>query len=1773
MRGKISKVAISLVMILSLVIMNPGNSLFASSSEWKSTSKVPGVVSEEIVGNERYWKLSSVPNKHDNKYNAAIFSPVDEWIETSRNVNRVFEYVSNGDPSSMRFGVNIFYTDDDNRIFVGHDAGGWFWQHKLEGQGNYYRGKRVPSPAAGSKNTLEYSLKDNKFLAWITGEDGVKHQLFDEMIDANRIDQLFEKSNKTVLRLAGFGAQTTSISVKANNQENIPEIDPGFERPEIDKYDDYQLLLDFENDYDPTLELRAVSGEIKRSIVDHGNSKALKIDFGKTGQQVLTFTKTALLDDFEMSFDVEIDEAVKHFGPALRVGGINNFVTASKGETSQEYFGSFSGSKGQGTSEVTKLDSPIESGMQRWKVILLGDTLTLFINDQKIFENTMKNMQTGFGEFGFMKEGGEGSVLIDNVSVQRITPDKPEGPNNEGSDFDTLTNESMTVTIDKSFPRIKDYTLKSGKTLEGQPTKIDTVKINDINLKPEVTYKKVNNQLAEYTLRLKDGQNINATIKSTVSIENQTLTYEMIEVINHNEDQSSNDKIIRTIEIPNHSLVSVKSSEKDANIMGSVVSTNTTVSGDTLTAVDKKLRSFNKNYMYAFVSNEDISAGVYSNSQYSSGGGRGDFVRLNAQVKEYTDFNSMGIQSSPWIYHRDVKYDDKTTVERPIVKVALTEDLNNDQMVDWQDGAIAFREIMYSPIGAEDVKDYVAYRIAMNFGSHAQNPFLMTLDGIKKVNLHTDGLGQSVLLKGYGSEGHDSGHLNYADIGTRIGGIEEFQYLLDESKQYGASIGIHVNASETYPESKYFEEDRLMKKADGSYSYGWNWIDQGINIDASYDLANGRRQRFEDLRNLITGENLGWIYVDVWGNGQSGDNNAWASHQLAKEIQDQGWRLGGEWGYAFEPDSTFQHWAADLTYGGYALKGFNSNVMRFIFNHQRDAWIADFPAYSGAAEYPLLGGYNMKDFEGWQGRNDYNGYIVNLFEHNVPSKFIQHFTVNKWIEGTPVDMKSPDGKSFKWTPEMQVDLVNEQGQKLVIQRKSNDYKNERDLYRSRTITLDGRLVLDNDKYLIPWNWDENGNELAFADQKLYHFNKEGGQSTWTLPSEWKNSSVKVYQLTETGNKELKDVDVINQTITLNAKKDTAYVIYQGAKEKKVATYGVGSHIIDPGFNSQDLKAWDITGGTAEIVKSEASNDMLAISNNDKTVTLTQTLTDLQPGEKYVAYVGVDNRSDSKARIDLKIGDEVISNYTQRSIAKNYIKAYAHNTKAGTVDNSSYFQNLFVHFTAPKKGNVELSLVKEKGEGTSYFDDIRITKNAGTLLQDDGSYTQDFEDNAQGIYPFVIGDVEGVTDNRTHLSEKNAPYTQRGWNNKKINDVIDGNWSVKTNGLVQRNKLVYQTIPQNIRFEENQDYIIRFEYEAGSDGTYGLVMGHGEYTGQETVIPLSKTVDKEGPQVYEFTLKGHADGQSWFGIKSTSKAPDLQGTDNGPANFGGYKDFVLDNLSVKKVEPVVLTDENGFEVSGHHSILNDHDELIVTDNLDKKLELEKDDETLDLDVFTIDIRRDGESIEIPENTALNLSIPTRKTSGISRFFKALTKTQDPVVKSVSFLNHRDELIDLEFEVIDGKIITTLTELGNVVVNYEQEEIVAVDRSNLEALVKELEALDFDLYTQDSVESLKEGIKTAKSVLNDENASQELIDQTYDQLLAFKNDLVVKDEVKPVDPVDPVEPVDPTDPTKPIDKTEEGKLPATGLSSSTSLYLVGAGLILIGLVIKRKRKIKV
>ena len=1338
------------------------------------------------------------------------------------------------------------------------------------------------------------------------------------------------------------------------------------------------------------------------------------------GKKPALFEKDGLTVDangnatVDLTFKEESETGKSRFGVFMKFKDTDNnvFVGYDQGGWFWEYKSNGSGLWYQGN----RVAAPVNGSTNHLTISLKSDgQLNATNNDVKLFDTVTlpsavndklkdeKKIVLKAGTYN----GSERTIVnvkTDNqegVKTDQETAEKEKGNTVDDSNvkYDIIESTVLKAVIDQAFPRIKEYVL-NGNKLPGQVQPINQVVINKHAVTPEVTYKKVNATTAEYDMKLRDEKNlINADMTVRLQVVDNQLHFDVTKIVNHNQvtpGQKIDDerKLLSSISFLGNALVSVSSDQAGAKFDGATMSNNTHVSGDDHIEVTNPMKDLAKGYMYGFVSTDKLAAGVWSNSQNSYGGGAYDWTRLTAYKNTIGNANYVEIHSSEWQWekaHNGVVFP-AYTQELPSAKVVITEDANADHKVDWQDGAIAYRSIMNNPQGWEKVKDITAYRIAMNFGSQAQNPFLMTLDGIKKINLNTDGLGQGVLLKGYGSEGHDSGHLNYADIGKRIGGVEDFKTLIEKAKKYGAHLGIHVNASETYPESKYFNEDILRKNADGSYSYGWNWLDQGINIDAGYDLAHGRLARWEELKKEL-GDGLDFIYVDVWGNGQSGDNGAWATHVLAKEINKQGWRFAIEWGHGGEYDSTFQHWAADLTYGGYTNKGINSAITRFIRNHQKDSWVGDYRSYGGAADYPLLGGYSMKDFEGWQGRSDYNGYVTNLFAHDVMTKYFQHFTVSKWEDGKPVTM-TDNGSTYKWTPEMKVELVDAANNKVVVARKSNDVNSPQ--YRERTVTLNGRVIQDGSAYLTPWNWDANGNKLASDKEKMYYFNTEAGATTWTLPSDWANGKVYLYKLTDQGKTEEKEVAVKDGKITLDLTANQPYVLYRSKQTNPEMSWSEGMHIYDQGFNSESLNHWKISGDAskAEIVKSQGANQMLRIQGNKEKVSLTQKLTGLKPNTKYAVYVGVDNRSNAKASITVNTGEKEVTNYTNKSLALNYVKAYAHNTRRSnaTVDNTSYFQNMYAFFTTGSDvSNVTLTLSREAGDEATYFDEIRTFENESNMYGDGhdtatGVFKQDFENVGQGIFPFVIGGIEGVEDNRTHLSEKHGPYTQRDWNGKKVDDVIEGNWSLKTNGLVSRRNLVYQTIPQNFRFEAGKTYRITFDYEAGSDNTYAFVVGKGEFQSGQTsnmeVHELPNTwTDSNKAKRATFLVTGAETGDTWVGIYSTGNASNTRGDSGGNANFRGYNDFIMDRL---QIEEIVLTGK----MMAENAVKNYLPTVAMTNYTKETMDALKE-AVFNLSQADDDISVEEAKAEITKVNALKDALVMKKTALVADDFTSLT----------------------------------------------------------------------------------------------------------------------------------------------------------------------------------------
>ena len=173
--------------------------------------------------------------------------------------------------------------------------------------------------------------------------------------------------------------------------------------------------------------------------------------------------------------------------------------------------------------------------------------------------------------------------------------------------------------------------------------------------------------------------------------------------------------------------------------------------------------------------------------------------------------------------------------DTPYVRVKIVADANADGKVDWQDAAVATRDVTMKPTGSGDVANKVITHIPFNIVSQATHPFLRTLDDVKRISLATDGLGQQALLKGYQAEGHDSAHPDYGgNVSHRAGGMKDLEKLTESGRQWNTDFGIHVNLVESYPEANHFGDNILVKP----YQKAWDWMEQSYRMDYAKDLGS-----------------------------------------------------------------------------------------------------------------------------------------------------------------------------------------------------------------------------------------------------------------------------------------------------------------------------------------------------------------------------------------------------------------------------------------------------------------------------------------------------------------------------------------------------------------------------------------------------------------------------------------------------------------------------------------------------------------------------------------------------------------------------------------------------------------------------------------------------------------------------------------------------------------------------------------------------------------------
>ncbi|MET9319135.1 endo-alpha-N-acetylgalactosaminidase family protein [Streptomyces sp. NPDC003038] len=972
----------------------------------------------------------------------------------------------------------------------------------------------------------------------------------------------------------------------------------------------------------------------------------------------------------------------------------------------------------------------------------------------------------------------------------------------------TITSPELSVSVDSGFPRVIGYTRRAtGDVLHGNEDAIGAIVVNGTTHTPTVA-STPSASAVDYTLTFSG-----VTIRSRISVAGSVVEFKVTAI----EDTAA--LRVRTLAIPDHHLVSVRSDQPGAALSTATMHTATTGTGDTFTPVTAKtpVDAAATTVMHGLVNTGRLAAAIDSNSLYDqpSGGTARENGRTAKRVTDKGAYRRAGLWSGAWL-HRAAGAADGDTEPLPYARIAITADRNADSVVDWQDAAIAYRDIWSPPTGWQQTADRVVQRIPFNFASQATHPFAQTLDETKRVSLATDGLGQFVLLKGYASEGHDSAHMDYKNIGPKLGGAAGLNALTTAGDGYNADFGVHVNATEEYPVSATFDPARQTG------GLGWDWLDQSYYVDTRKDGQSGDRlRRLQDLKAAAPG--LDFLYVDVWyGDG-------YVSRKIQREISGLGLQLTTEFPHTLTEQSLWHHWATDVAYGGNDLKGINSTIARFIANHTKDDWIA---------RHPLLGGAEITAYEGWQGKKDFTAFLNTTFAVNLPTKYLQQSPVVKW---TADSVTLADGTTVTLADGTTVTTAG----------------------GTRKITTGGRTVLNGGSFLLP------------REGKLYHWNDTGGSTTWTLPGGW--TSPKLYKLTDTGRQLVGDLAVgAGGRITVNATARTAYVVTNGAAPAQGDPgWGEGTPVKDPSFYAGNLNAWTVTGPGAAVTRNAQGQSELTFAPG-ATPAVSQQLTGLAPGT-YAASVWVSTPTGRATTLTVTpAGGAAASVYADSSPLTDSL--------GGSEKNGTRMQRMKVLFDVPagrSTATLKLSASAGSGTGTVHLDDVRVVPSARTPLGGHW-FAEDFENVDAGWGPFAFGGAGGsATDPRTHIAQRNAPYTQAGWNGKLVDDVISGQNSLKSHE--ERTGLVYRTLPQTLRLAQGRSYEVTFSYEAGFSGDYQFVIGSGS-TETATALNQART-----PTTFTRTFTAGAD--AWIGVRKVT-----------PENSHNEADLILDDLTIDDLGP-------------------------------------------------------------------------------------------------------------------------------------------------------------------------------------------------------------------------------------------------------------------------------
>lgn len=1137
---------------------------------------------------------------------------------------------------------------------------------------------------------------------------------------------------------------------------------------------------------------------------DNGTVKAVT-----TGAVILADTASPSLANGEYEVKLKFADVPSRFGLVYRYVDSNNYNVIQNDLNSWGWDSVQNGTETYGS--ITSTNSPVfEAGkVYTFKLRYAGDQVQMWIDGVSVLNTSLPTVLTGKGKIGIRSWFNNKTITIDDVKVSEVVVSEPVVK--PITVTDTIESDLMSVMIDQEFPRVQKYIWNEDNAeMQGQLNGRNEVKINQVSYFPIASsYRKsADRSEALYSLEIPE---ISVKLDAKLSVEANELTFEIVSL-----EEKGTEKV-RTIEFPNHDLISVNASEPVAQETAAWITGDWVPVQEEYKDLVKGAADSNAGRTHAFLNNDKLAASVITNVVNGY-----DKVRVRVATDNVLNKKKASVSGGSWIYRNNTVLEPEAL---PTAKVVLTPDANDDNIIDWQDGAIAYREAADAPYGSELINKTFSY-ISMNIGSTTTSPFLRAFDNAKKISNLTDGFGQIVLYKGYQAEGHDDSHPDYGGhIGIRQGGKDDFNLVLEEGKKYNIYGGVHINATEYMTDAFEFKHENMALPL----SKGWGWLDQAFYVNKTKDVESGELERRLQMLKDDTGDNLSFVYVDVYSGA---DYNA---KKMAEYVNERGWMLGTEYAGPIYEQSAWVHWGTDPAYPN---KGNDSKIVRFLRNTQTDGFLS----------HPLLKGMQQAGVGYWQSNvesNSYKATTTTFFNHNLPTKYMQNFGIQK----------------------METDRILFENQVKVERQADGRVHLSKDGHDIAIMTDSDKVT--NSTVFIPWD--------PHTEEKIYHWNPNGGATTWTVPNSWSGvQTAKLYKLTDLGREFVRDVQVTNKQVTLNAEIGVGYVLYPDtAPVQPEMIWGEGSPVKDIGFDSQDFNYWSKSSSAATtdhiaFVKNNNADDLLQVTGPADAV-IAQEISGLEAGKTYTASVWVSIDGHREVEIGVRQGAEVVSNHldnTNHGYLGQQHKYFRKN-----------FQRIKVSFDA-KGGQTQFYLKTAAGDATVLFDDVRVWENPSKTDSGDSVLFEDFENVDEGWGPFVYSRSGPV---RTHLVEKSQDSSKQ-----YFSYVLDGNWSLKTNEEGAGNWL--RTLPHTLRMAEDHRYSLTMDYQSDQAGMYSAAIRVNE---NGVVRELAKVDLAEGENNLQmsFSTDGAKDAYLEIVKNFNNAQKELTGT------------LVLDNIRVVDEGPI------------------------------------------------------------------------------------------------------------------------------------------------------------------------------------------------------------------------------------------------------------------------------